>query len=212
MPDARDLCTVDDVKALMQKSGANASSQDSLIQALITRASVKIMDDYAREFVPGGAYSVAFTAATRTFEFSRDMERVVFVDLSPYDLQTSPAPTVVIDSDLTSPITLTSDQWRLWPQPASQGVFSAIRLSLWSAHAAYPRFEQRQFTVTGNWGFPTVPAMVTQACAETVIHWITSYPAARRPDQVDSSGPPYSPRSYPMSAIDLLCTFKRPVV
>src|SRR5258708_2741146 len=136
MTDARDLTTVASVKLLMQKSGANAGGQDALIQQEITRASVKIMDDYGREFVPGGAYSVPFTAAPRTFEFAYDMTGEVFVDLYPYDLQMTPDPTVIIDSDLATSITLTSDQWRLWPRPASQGVFSAIRVSLWSAHVA----------------------------------------------------------------------------
>src|SRR6266576_900050 len=210
MPDTRDLCALTDVKALMQKTGPNATLQDSLIAALITRASVKIMRDYGREFVPGGPNSETFTNATRTFELDRDIIlREAFVDFHPYDLQLSPAPTVVIDSDLPSSITLDSTQWRLWPIPSQQGVYQAIRLSLLSARGGWPRYTHRQFTVQGNWGFPTVPLEVVQATAETVIHWLTAYPGARRPEQVDSGMPAMTPRSYPMAALDLLQTFNR---
>lgn len=209
--DPRDLCTVADVKALMQKGGPNAGGQDVLIQTEITRASVKIMRDYAREFVPGGPNSELANNATRTFEFDRDIEGEVFLDLSPYDLQITLVPTIVMDPDRASPITITTDEFRLWPQPPSKGIYEAVRLSLLSARTGWPRFTHRQVSITGNWGFPTVPFEANQACVETVIHWITSYPAAHRQDSMDS-GAPVTPRSYPMSALDLLCAFKRPVV
>lgn len=215
MADPRDLCTLADVKALMQKSGANAAAQDALIQSLITRASIKIMRDYGREFVPGGPNSEIFTNATRTFEFERDLfvsSAEVFVDLYPYDLQITPAPTVVIDSDLSSATTITAAEFRLWPQPPAKGVYEAIRLALLSARYGWPRYSHRQITVTGNWGFPSIPFEVTQATAETVIHWITNYPGARRVDQVDSAIPAPQPRSYPMTAVDLLRAFERVTV
>jgi len=209
MPDPRDLCGLEDVKALMQKSGANGAAQDPLIASLITRASVKIMGDSGREFVPGGATSEPAVNATRTFEYVwSDTDDETYVDLYPYDLQTTVVPMIVADPDLSSPVTLTTDQYRLSPVPPSQGVYMGVRVrDLGSSIGT--NWRTRQVQVTGNWGFPSVPFDVNQACAETVIHWITSYPGARRVDQTDAALPAMTPRSYPMSAVDLLRRFWR---
>lgn len=215
MTDPGDLCTVDDVKALMQKTGPNAGNQDALIQTLITRASIKIMRDTGREFVPGGPNSEPFSQATRTFEFlDSDYGDETFVDLNPYDLAaTQSGPLVVeIDTDTTSPTTLTTDQWRLWPRPASQGVFMAIKLLSMLGNIAPVGFRNRQLQVTGDWGFPSIPFEVTQACAETVIWWLTAYPAARAAAGQDASQAVVSPRSLPMSAVDLLSVFARTAI
>lgn len=211
MPDPRDLATVADVKNLMQKTGANAGSQDTLIQTLITRASIKIMRDYGREFVPGGPNSEPFLNATRTFEYAwgDQFPGEAFVDFCPYDLQKTPAPVIYADTDQTAPVTLSVDEWRLWPQPPSQGVFMAVKVLPLNMSIGLIGWRKRQITATGNWGFPSVPFEVTQAAAETVIHWITAYPGARRVDQVDSGIVAPAPRSYPMTAVDLLSSFKR---
>jgi hypothetical protein len=214
MADSRDLCTVADCTSLMQKTGANAASQNTLIQSLITRASVKIMRDYGREFVPGGPNSETFTGATRTFEYAwgDQYPGEAFVDFRPYDLQLTPAPAVFVDTDQTSVVTLTTDEWRLWPQPPSQGVFMGIKVLPLNMSVGVVGWRKRQIQVTGNWGFTSIPFEVTQACAATVIHWLTNYPAARRVDQVDAAMPGFTPRSYPMSALDDLNAFKRMTV
>jgi hypothetical protein len=156
MADPRDLCLLSDVKALMQKAGPNAASQDALISTLITRASIKIMRDYGREFVPGGTESLPATGATRTFEYSwgEQYPGEAFVSLAPYDLQTSPAPTVIVDTDQSSPITLSTAEYRLWPRPASQGVFMAIKVVPLNVSVGPRRVGvSGNCTVTGNWGF-----------------------------------------------------------
>lgn len=213
MPDSRDLATVADVKALMQKAGPNAGAQDALIQSLITRVSIKIMRDYAREFVPGGVNSEAFTAATRTFEYpwGEQYPGEAFVDLRPYDLAVAQPTALVVkaDTDQASPVTLSTEEWRLWPQPPTQGVFMAIKVLPLNMSVGLVGWRKRQIQITGNWGFSSIPFEATQATAETVIHWITNYPGARRVDQVDSGLPAMSPRSYPMSALDALNAFKR---
>lgn len=212
MPDPRDLCVLADVKALMQKTGPSSDNQDPLISSLITRASIKIMRDYGREFVPGGPDSIPFTNATRTFEYEPGGSDETYVDLNPYDLALTPVPTVIVDTDgaTPTPTTLTLDGYRPWPQPPSQGVYMALRIGRTSPIVDNLRsFRSRQFTVTGDWGFPSIPLEVTQACAETVIHWITSYPAMRAAAQPDSGIVASTPRSYPMTAVDLLSTFDR---
>jgi hypothetical protein len=213
MADVRDLCTTADVKLLMQKMGPNAATQDALIQALITRASVKIMRDYGREFVPGGPNSELAVNATRTFEYpwGEQYPAEAFVDFRPYDLQKSPAPVVAVDTDQAAPLTLSADEWRLWPYPASQGVFLGIKVLPLNISVGIIGWRKRQITVTGNWGFPTIPLEVVQATAETVIHWITSYPAAHGGGSMDANTP-VVPRSYPMTALDLLQSFKRMTV
>ncbi len=213
MPDSRDLCLVADVKTLMQKSGANAAAQDSLIQTLITRASIKIMQDYGREFVPGGPNSETFTGATRTFEYVNgdQLYDEEFIDLYPYDLSKAVVPTILVDTDTPTPTPLLTTDYRLWPQPPQLGVFMAVRIRAGAATQS-TNWRKRQVTVTGNWGFPSIPLNVNQACAETVIHWITSYPGARRADQVDSAMPGITPRSYPMSAVDLLRFYERQAI
>lgn len=216
MADPRDLCTRDNVKALMQKAGPNAASQDPLIDILITRASVKIMRDYGREFVPGGVNSDPFTATTRTFEYpwGEQYPGEAFVDFRPYDLAvTQPVALVVqADTDQASPITLSTDEWRLWPQPPSQGVYLGIKVLPLNVSVGIVGWRKRQIQVTGNWGFPSIPPEVAQACEETVIHWLTSYPPTLRPDAYDSGSPVVVPRSYPMTAVDLLQDFKRMTV
>lgn len=210
---AQDLCTLADVKALMQKSGANAATQDALISSLITRASVKIMRDYGREFVPGGVNSEAYAAATRTFEYAwgDQYPGEAFVDLHPYDLAKAQPIALVVqaDTDQPNPVTLSTDEWRLWPQPCPEGVYKAIKVLPLNMSIGLIGWRKRQITITGNWGFPSIPFEVTQACAETVIQWITAYPAARRVDQMDAAVAVTTPRSYPMTAIDLLQNFKR---
>lgn len=216
MTDPRDLCTVDDVKALMQKTGPNAGNQDTLIQSLITRTSVKIMRDYGREFVPGGPNSEPSSAATRTFEYQWGDEYPgeAFVDLRPYDLAVSqPTPLVVVaDTDQPVGYTLSTQEWRLWPQPPSQGVFMAIKVLPLNVKVGIVGWHKRQIQVTGNWGFPSIPFEVQQACVETVIHWLMAYPAARAAGQQDAAIAAPAPRSYPMTAIDLLQSFKRMTV
>lgn len=217
MTDPRDLCVLADVKALMQKTGPNAANQDTLIQSLITRASIKIMRDYGREFVPGGPNQEPFTNATRTFEYAwgDQFPGEAFVDLRPYDLTASSAASLVVTADTDQPTTINvpSDEWRLWPQPPSQGVFMAIKVLPLNMSIGIIGWRKRQIQLTAaNWGFPSIPFEVTQACAETVIHWLTAYPAARAAAAVDASVAPVTPRSYPMSAVDLLQAFKRMTV
>lgn len=214
--DTRDLCSVDDVKALMQKSGANAANQDSLIQTLITRASVKIMRDVGRELVPGGPEQLPFSQATRTFEYpwAEQYPGEALVDLRPFDLMVTQSQPIVVavDTDQSSDIVLTTDLWRLWPQPPQFGVFIGLKVFPLDISVGIVGWDKRQLQVTADWGFPSIPFEATQACAETVIHWLTAYPAMRAATQVDLATAPVTPRTYPMAAVDLLGCLRRMTV
>lgn len=207
VPTGLDLCTLADVRALMQKSGTDVA-QDALIASLITRVSTKIMRDTGREFVPGGPDGLPATAATRTFEFPWES---TLVNLAPYDLKTVTA--VKVDTDQGAGIVLSTDEYRTWPQPARYGTYQALRVQPFSSQLGRVMWRNRQLAVTGDWGFPSIPPEVTQAAAETVVHWITANPAAHRfAGSPDSGVPPVAPRGYPMSALDLLSGFKRMTV
>jgi hypothetical protein len=196
-PTGGDLCTLADVRRLLQKKTVD-TSQDALIGTLITAASVAIMGKLEREFAP------ATTGVTRTFEWRWEGE---FLSLAPYDLRVATA--VVVDTDQASPITLSNDEWRYWPQPARDGTYMALRLRPFSAALGRNMWGNRQVQITGNWGFATVHPDVNMACAITVVHWLTVNAAAfRRPDDnPDGYAPPK--RGIPPEAWDLLGRFKR---
>jgi len=194
---ASDLCTLADVRLLMQTKAAN-TQQDPLVSSLITPASVAIMGKVEREFAP------AVSAITRVFEWSWDSE---LVSLAPYDLRIATA--VSVDTDQVNPYVLSVDEWRLFPKPPRDGTYMAMRLRPFGASVGRVMWRKREVSITGNWGFATVPTDVKQACALTVVHWVNVNSAAfQRPDDnPDGYAPPR--RGIPPEAWDLLARFKR---
>lgn len=140
---AGNLCTLGDVREYLQKPTAD-TQQDQVLRSLISRASRLITRYAEREFTPT-------TAATRVF---RPVGRTI--SLTPYDLRTVTSVTadgtVLVEGD---------GGYKLGPLPAFDGVYQSIR------------FEQtfKSVTVVGDWGFPTVPEDVRQACITTVGIW-----------------------------------------
>lgn len=194
----------------MQKATGD-TAQDARIATLITRVSVKIMRDYGREFVPGGPLGIASTAATRTFAYpwADQYPGEARLSLAPYDLQTSPAPTITVDTDQSAPFTLSTDEYRMIPLPARDGVYTAVYLLPLNVSMGTVGWRKRQLTIAGNWGFPSIPPDVTEAAAQTVAHWLTAFPAASRLGMDGEGIAPVQPRGYPMSAVDLLRQFQR---
>jgi hypothetical protein len=102
---------------------------------------------------------------------------------------------VQVDTDQGSPITLSTDEWRTWPQPPQFGVYMALKVLPLNVSVGLIGWRKRQIKVTGDWGFPSIPPEVTQACAETVIYWITANPATHRfAGSPDSGIAPVAPR------------------
>ena len=150
---ASDLCTVAQVREFIQKPTGD-TGQDAVIQSIITRASALITDETSREFAP------PTSSSARTFEYSGGG----WLGLAPYDLRT--VTQIRVDVDETSPTTLQSTEYRLWPYPARDGVYTAVRLAPYIVHSR-ARWETRLVEVTGAWGFATVPAAVEHACVLT---------------------------------------------
>ena len=155
---ATDLTTVQAVRDFLQKPAAD-EEQDLIIAALITRASLAIMDYTQREFAP------ASSSTARTFEY----EGGGFLDLAPYDIRT--VTLVRMDTDEASPTTLAADEYRLYPYPSKNGVYSALRLAPYVV-ASRARWQQRLVEVTGTWGFSAVPDDVAHQCIVTVADWL----------------------------------------
>ena len=88
------------------------------------------------------------------------------MSLAPYDLQT--ATTVQIDTDQASPITLSTNEWRYFPQPARDGVFQALRIVPLSRSLGPINYRNTQVKVTGTWGFAAIPDEVKLACKVAV--------------------------------------------
>ena len=148
-----DLCGTADVATYLQKASTD-TSQNALMGDLITRASRSILNWTGREFAPAG------TAARSWWYYGDEV-----LSLAPYDFRSG---TVQIDTHTSSPSTLTENSdYYLEPLPAPDGVYQHIRFARgWCA------YNQREVTITGNWGFSAVPEDVKHACVVTVGIWM----------------------------------------
>lgn len=153
-----DLITIGQVRQFLQKNAPD-TNQDAEIGALITQYS-RLIERYCdREFTDSG------DGAVRTFEVELGFDGG-FVSLSPYDAQA--VSQVQIDTDQATAVTLSSNEWRLWPRPNRNGVFQAIRIVPLSRSLGPINYRNVQVKVTGTWGFATVPADVQMACKVAV--------------------------------------------
>jgi len=195
-----DLVSLSQAREFLQKQSVD-TSQDSVLQNVVSRASVAIMRYTEREFAPNS------TSATRTFE--AEIVGQTWVSLAPYDVQS--VSSVQIDTDVSA-ITLGSAEYRLWPQPAADGVYSAIRLMPLSMAVTAIPWRHRQIQITGVWGFPAVPVDVQHWTLVTVTEWMrkdvaafsTTYSLAE--DKVDR------PEMIPSAARAGLDLWKRDVI
>src|SRR6266480_3540477 len=111
-----DLTTLDAVRSFLQKPTPD-TNQDEIISSLITRASEAIMHYCEREFAP------TTPSEARTFEYDG---RCLFLDLAPFDLRAVASVKDVTDPNNT--VTLETSKYRLWPHPARDGAYQALRL------------------------------------------------------------------------------------
>lgn len=197
---AIDLTTVDSVRQFMQFRDAD-TEQDPIIPSLVTAASRAIMRDCQREFKTGVADGTA-----REFEYKGDG----FLDLGPFDLRALADPGVEVDSDGDSPTTITTDQYRLYPFPNAEGVFTALRLDV-SWQGSFNRWPVRRVRVTGDWGWPSVPDEVETACIITVATWLRRDVSAFSTTFSIPEDRLERPEAIPSAARALLAPFRRMV-
>lgn len=154
MTTTRDLTTLAKVRAHQQKMDASNTANDDLTGDCITVASDLIMRYCQREFAPNGGG----TPSARIYRY----EGRGILNLSPDDART--VTQVRIDTDTSTPTTLDSTQYKLWPTRARDGVITHLHLIGIGVNARYsPGPNYREVEVTGTWGWDSVPVVVERA-------------------------------------------------
>lgn len=198
--DTYQLTTLESFREHAQISDATDTAQDALIETLIHSVSHHIMIYTNREFVPPGSSPVA-----RSFRYNGGG----VLDLAPYDART--VTQVRIDTDTTSPTVLDSTQYKTWPLPAADGVYTHLHLigvnvppTTTEQHPVY-----RVVEVTGVWGFASVPPNVELA-ANITIQYILRTTSQYMSDEFDTTAGLAGARiAIPGAARDLLAPYRR---
>ena len=199
-----DLTTRKAVRAFLQKPSGD-TAQDAMIDSLISRASTAIMRYTDREFVSNNPGSSGSPVAR---DFELESQRDGWLDLAPYDAVAGSITQVQIDTDLTTPHTLSSQEWRAWPIPARDGVVTSLRV-IPLYYGGFHRFKHRRVTVTAQWGWPTIPADVEHAAIVTTSLWLRREVAAFSTTYVLDEDRVERPESLPSAVRAMLNTYRR---
>lgn len=157
---ATDLTTLSAVRGFVQKADADVS-QDPVIGAMITHASGLIMREAEREFAPK-----TDTPTARIFEYAGGD----LLDLAPYDART--VTQVRHSFDNVTWTALAAEDWRLWPYPAPDSVYTALRINPVSWSTTSVHWRERLIEITGTWGWASVPTEAELACKIAVATWL----------------------------------------
>lgn len=157
-----DLCTLNDVRAELEM-GTTETGRDAKITGLLPDATKVITKWCRREFI--NAFPGA-DSTPRKFAYYGGTR----LSLAPYDLQS--ASVVQMDTD-TSAITLavTTDYY-LEPLPALDGVYTHLLFTSLEPASIGGRDTRREISITGVWGFASVPADVKRAAVLTIAGWL----------------------------------------
>ena len=150
-------------------------SQDAAIAFLINAASKQMMEYANREFK-----STLVGSQSRTFRLQRKNDGVsAFIDFGMWDAQTVTAVTAetqptggsnVLDATILQYQAVPVEQW--------EGVYTGVVVfsptGAWGV--PYAAGIQHTASVTGTWGYPSVPPDVEDLCVEQVKEWfLTGY-------------------------------------
>lgn len=174
---------------------------DTLISTLITQASAMIRQYTGREF----ASSSGTASATRVFQYYGG--GLLVLDRS--DLQS--VSSMQIDTETSDPTTLTADEdYYLLPTGSRDGVFEAIELrgfDTGSRSAGDLVKPWREVTITGVWGFSSVPNDVKLAANMTVAFLYRNHSAIPGRD-LAGEGDRFGPVALPSGAMFLLAPYR----
>ncbi len=173
-----DLTTLAAVQEHRQKLDTSNTTQDAIIESLITTASSIITNYTQREFVEHSGSGSTPTARTYRYE-GRGV-----LPLGQDDAKT--VTQVRIDTDGDNPTTLEDTQYKLWPTRRRDGVITALHLinlpgdqRTTQTHPLY-----REVEVTGTWGWPSVPDQVERACILLVMDLLSRTSSWRGDDDL----------------------------
>ncbi len=199
------LCTVADVREAM-KLEPNVRGDDQRIETYIEVASEALMEEYEREFAP------ATSAVTRRLTYRPNKRGLV--TFGTWDLRT--ATTATLNPEDASPLVLVADtDYKLLPVGKPKGVYTHLRIysGVEMISDTLTRWGFAQLDILGDWGFPSVPKTVRQACVVTVMSWLRRDVAAlaiAATDDTQSSTPDLASNySIPPAARRLMRSWKR---
>jgi len=174
------LCTVAEVKRQVRTA---STVNDAQITELVDAATELLVIHTARELIAPN------NTPPLTRAFGYDGSGTLF--LAPYDLQSTTA--IVVDSDTTFPVTLTTNDYTLGPKPSRWGVFEWVELPGFGRRSSG---RTREVSITGVWGFPSVPKVAKQACIVAVRAWLTRDGGFAFSDTSQGNAQPAAPNSY----------------
>ncbi len=195
---AGDLTTLENVRDFLQKPDTD-TAQDTIIEALITQASGEITRQTERQFLPEDD-------VPRVFEVNQPLDSLI--SFAPYELRSAKA--LKLDTDTDNPITLTAEEFKLWPKPNPDGTYLGVRIHTYSLSPAMARWgSRRELTVEGDWGMDAIPDNVVNWCNVTVAIWLRRDVAAFETAMSLDTGYVERPRALPSAVAAGLDLFKR---
>lgn len=189
------LTTLAAVRSHLQKQSSD-TGQDAVIESLIDAASWTIIQRY-------GKFAPVETAVTKKFDWDGGHRLSLF----PYYLRS--ATTVVLDTDQSSTSTLSAavsvNDYALRPKSPLDGVYKWLRLPNHQVNVDL----EREVSITGDWGYATVPADVAHACVITVAEWLRRGVQAFGTGFTSEEDAGLAPAGLPMAAKRLLAPYDR---
>jgi hypothetical protein len=153
MSSSIDLTTLAAVRALLQGSEA---IDDDVLAAMITAASRAILNETKRELIKGDEEARPF------------LSRGCFLDLGSSALRGKPAEVrLFTDKEEGSQVVLDASEYKLRPLRPEFGVYEWLELPATRVGSR----DKVEVTITGDWGFESVPEDVAHWCGMTVVIW-----------------------------------------
>lgn len=196
---AGDLTTLASVREFL-RINSTQTDMDAALSTFVTQASKTIHHYTGREFAP-----LSTASQVRIFEYYGGGH----LYFTPYDLQS--ATLVQIDTDGSTPATLTADSdYFLKPRNAQLGVYDSMELrgcEPAKRNSNTPYRPWRQITITGTWGFPSVPEDVKAAANMLIAFWYRNGSAVPGRD-LAGQGDRFGPVNLPTAVIQLLAPYR----
>jgi hypothetical protein len=175
--------------------------EEELLEQLLVRATRRVEQYIGHRFDQE-------TATTKTFSYHGEG----MLDLAPWDLRGTPS-LVTLDTDIGPGVVLDQWGWRLEPRTAPHGFYTHLMIaygapgryasSWWSEDRPIAGILGRQVSITGNWGWPSIPEDLRGAIIEIAQAMFQNPPAkpsrtaAARPLAGSSPAPSAAPKSSP---------------